>query len=80
MRYDPVDNVYKGVRKFKQGFYNYKYVLLDRQGNIDEGAVGGNFWETENDYTVLVYYREPGGRFDRIVGYGKGNSNNITNN
>ncbi|WP_435579786.1 DUF5103 domain-containing protein [Gilvibacter sp.] len=80
LSYDPSDNVYKGVRKFKQGFYNYKYVLLDRDGSIDSGAVGGNFWETENDYTVLVYYREPGGRFDRIIGYGKGNSNNITNN
>lgn len=80
LSYDPAENVYYGVRKFKQGFYNYKYVLLDRDGNVDEGAVGGNFWETENEYTVLVYFRELGGRFDRIIGYGKANSNNITNN
>lgn len=80
LSYDPTNNVYYGVRKFKQGFYNYKYVLLDRDGNIDEGAVGGNYWETENEYAVLVYFREPGGRFDRIIGHGKANSNTITNN
>ncbi len=80
MRYDQASDTYYGVRKFKQGFYNYKYVLLDRDGNIDEGAIGGNFWQTENEYAVLVYFRELGGRYDRIIGYGKANSENITNN
>ncbi|MAO07962.1 MAG: DUF5103 domain-containing protein, partial [Alteromonas sp.] len=52
----------------------------DRDGSIEEGAICGNFWQTENDYTVLAYYRGPGERFDRIIGMGRGNSTVITNN
>lgn len=80
MRYDEEADSYRNARLFKQGFYNYRYVLVDRDGSIDEGAIGGNFWETENDYSVLVYYRGPGERFDRIIGYGRANSSVITNN
>lgn len=80
MRYDEQADSYVNSRLFKQGFYNYRYVLVDRDGSIDETAIGGSFWQTENDYTVLVYYRGPGERFDRVIGYGKSNSNVITNN
>ena len=80
MEYNEETASYQNSRLFKQGFYNYKYVLVDRDGSIDEGAVGGNFWETENDYTVVVYYRPQGGRFDRIIGFGVATSTNITNN
>ncbi|MBT8261997.1 MAG: DUF5103 domain-containing protein [Bacteroidia bacterium] len=80
MRYDEPSDTYRLSRLFKQGFYNYKYVLVDRDGSVDEGAISGNFWQTENDYTILVYYRELGGRFDRIIGMGMTNSTNITNN
>ena len=80
MKYTKETDSYKNDRLFKQGFYNYKYVVVDRDGTIDEGKVSGNFWETENEYTVLVYYRDLGARFDRIIGIGKANSTNITNN
>ncbi|MDT0556516.1 DUF5103 domain-containing protein [Patiriisocius hiemis] len=80
MEYDPTSSTYRNSRLFKQGFYNYKYVLVDRDGSIDQGAISGNFWQTENEYTVLVYYRDLGARFDRIIGMGKGSSVNITNN
>lgn len=80
MKYDEQSDVYRLTRLFKQGFYNYQFVLVDRDGSIDQGAIGGNHWETENDYTVLVYYRAPGERFDRIIGMGRGNSTTITNN
>jgi len=80
MRYDESLDMYTNSRLFKQGFYNYKFVVVDRDGSIDPGAICGNFWQTENDYTVLVYYKGPGERFDRIIGMGRGNSNNITNN
>ncbi|SHG60648.1 type IX secretion system plug protein [Winogradskyella jejuensis] len=65
--------------KLKQGFYNYKFVTVDLDGTIDEGAISGNFWQTENNYKVLVYYRDLGARFDRLIGYGEANSERITN-
>ncbi len=64
----------------KQGFWNYRYALVNKDGIIeDKESIGGNFWQTENDYQILVYYRKPGGRFDELLGYGKTNSSIITN-
>lgn len=80
MKYDEASDTYQNTRLFKQGYYDYKYVLVDRDGSVEEGAIGGNFWQTENEYTVVVYFRDLGARFDRIIGMGKGNSNNITDN
>jgi len=80
LKYDPASDSYRNTRLFKQGFYNYRYVLVDRDGSVDEGAIGGDFWETENQYTVLVYFRNLGARFDRLIGMGTANSTNITNN
>jgi hypothetical protein len=77
--YDRNNDVYRLRYLFKQGFYNYRYVIKDKNGNVDVGAICGNFDQTENDYTVVVYYRDLGGRFDRIVGVGNNNSLNITN-
>jgi len=63
----------------KQGFYNYKYVIVDDNGILDEGAISGNFDQTENNYKILVYYRDLGARFDKIIGFGEGSSTTITN-
>src|SRR5699024_101822 len=44
MEYDPQAGIYQNSRLFKQGFYNYKYVLVNRDGSIEHGAIGGDFW------------------------------------
>ncbi|GAB5399186.1 MAG: DUF5103 domain-containing protein [Aureisphaera sp.] len=80
MKYNPATDSFQNTRLFKQGFYNYRFVLVDRDGSIDQGVIGGNFWQTENNYTVIVYYRGPGERFDRVIGYGRASSTNINNN
>ena len=79
MEYDSFSDTYINNRLFKQGFYNYKFVLVNRDGTIEEGAISGNYWQTENEYTVLVYFRDLGARYDRIIGMGKANSNSINN-
>ncbi len=81
MEYDSQSDSYRNSRLFKQGFYNYGYVLVNRDGSIDhKNGIDGNFWQTENNYTVVVYYRGLGARFDRIIGMGGANSTIITNN
>ena len=79
LTYYQEDSTYEGQLLLKQGFYSYKYVIKDKDGNIDENAVSGNFHQTENSYKVLVYYRDLGSRYDRIIGLGEGNSVNLTN-
>ncbi|MBQ4822299.1 DUF5103 domain-containing protein [Aquimarina sp. MMG016] len=79
LKYDKKSGLYFTKRLFKQGFYNYKYVLVRPDGSIDPGFISGNFDETENEYTIIPYYRAPGARYDRAIGKGTGNSRNITN-
>ncbi|MBT8244909.1 MAG: DUF5103 domain-containing protein [Winogradskyella sp.] len=79
MIYNRENGDYECVLKLKQGFYNYKFVTVDTNGTINEGTISGNFWQTENNYKVLVYYRDLGARFDRLIGLGEANSERITN-
>lgn len=79
MNFNQQSGFYETSLKLKQGFYNYKYVLVDKNGNLNEGAISGNFNQTENNYKVLVYYRELGARYDRIIGLGEASSTNLSN-
>lgn len=79
MMYDENDNLFKCSILLKQGFYNYKYVEVESNGTLNEGAVSGDFYQTENNYKVLAYYRDFGKRYDRIIGLGEGSSINISN-
>lgn len=62
MTYNPADRTFSTALLLKQGYYSYRYE------NEDE-AVEGDFHQTENEYTVLLYYRETGSRYDRLIGY-----------
>lgn len=79
MVFNSDENFYQAAFKLKQGFYNYKYVIVDPKGNLDEGRISGNFWQTENNYKVLVYYRDLGARYDELIGFGEASSVDISN-
>lgn len=63
----------------KQGFYNYKYAVRELDGTVDPNYVGGSHHITENLYLILVYYREFGDFYDRLVGLGTASSRVVTN-
>jgi len=80
MDYDSKKAVYTKALLIKQGFTNYQYVLANNKKQINQkDAIDGNFYQTENDYYVLVYYSGTTDRYDRIIGLGKANSINIVN-
>jgi hypothetical protein len=79
LTYNSRSGNYQAIMKLKQGFYNYKYVIVDGKGNLDEGKISGDFWQTENNYKVLVYYRDLGARYDKLIGFGEATSVNISN-
>lgn len=79
MIFNTDSGLYETDFKLKQGFYNYKYVVLNPDNTLDEGRICGNFWQTENNYKVLIYYRDLGARYDRIIGFNEISSTNITN-
>lgn len=72
--------LYEKALFIKQGFTNFQYQIADKKGIIDaQNAIDGNFYQTLNDYLILVYYRENGERYDRVIGKGFATSENITN-
>jgi len=80
MDYNAKTGQYEKAIMIKQGFTNYQYIIADKNGVIDnENAIDGNFWQTENNYQVLVYYRENNQRYDRVIGRGTASSTDITN-
>lgn len=80
MDYIPESGLYEKSIMIKQGYTNYQYVIADKDGVIDyQNAIDGNFSQTENNYTVLVYYRENNQRYDRVIGLGKASSVDIIN-
>lgn len=80
MDYNTEKGVYEKAILIKQGFINYEYTAEQVNGNIDsENAIDGNFYQTENEYTVLVYYKENTDRYTRIIGKGTASSLNIIN-
>ncbi len=80
MDYNEKKNIYEKAVLVKQGFTNFQYTVADNKGIIDhENAIDGNFYQTENDYSIMVYYRENTDRYDRAIGKGTANSLNITN-
>ena len=80
MEYNSESRKYEVSFRLKQGFYNYKYVVVDSEtGELDEGAISGDYCQTENNYKVLAYYRDLGARFDRLIGYGEATSVDISN-
>ncbi|PKA99286.1 uncharacterized protein DUF5103 [Flavobacteriaceae bacterium MAR_2009_75] len=79
LTYNEENGMMEGTIKMKQGFYNYKYVIKREDGTIDLNVISGNFHFTENNYLILVYYRNFGEQYDSIIGIGNANSRNISN-
>jgi len=54
----------------KQGYYNYLYsYYADGAPSGDFSRIEGSHFGTENDYQVLVYYRDITNDYDRLVGF-----------
>ncbi len=56
----------------KQGYYNYQYIVKDDDVNAgDISIIEGNHFETNNEYSIFIYYREPGTLYDQLIGFKK---------
>ena len=79
MKYDATKGVYEKTLFLKQGYYSYTYLTKDlnnKKAIADAAQTDGNYWETENEYTIFVYYRSLSGRHDELVGITTINSRN----
>jgi len=74
MTFNTEKKVYETRAFLKQGYYNYTYVSVDRDNPKDRIELEGNYWETENSYTILIYYKAFADRSDQLIGIGQINS------
>jgi len=74
MTWNPETRQYEAKILLKQGYYNYTYTLLPFKPTTDDNRIEGNFYDTENDYTVYVYFRGRSSRYDRLIGISTVNS------
>ncbi len=68
MIFNSEKGVYELDMLVKQGYYNYQYVFMPNNSNqADETYFEGSYYETENDYLILVYHRPYGARYDQLI-------------
>ena len=79
MQYDNEAKCYWLTALVKQGGYDYQYWFVPKQTITNNQSpitnnktttqrVDGSYWQTENEYTVYIYWRPFGARYDRLVG------------
>ena len=71
--------IYEGSFLFKQGFYDYIYGYIDTKNQNKLETYGGNFWQTENEYQVLLFHKKINDKFFKIIGQNSLSSTQINN-
>jgi len=74
MKYNADKGMYEITAFLKQGYYNYEYLLKEQGGERKETRMEGNYWETENNYTVFLYYKSFTDRSEQLIGISQVNS------
>ncbi|MBQ2540721.1 MAG: DUF5103 domain-containing protein [Paludibacteraceae bacterium] len=69
MSYDNENGCYYLTAQLKQGGYDYQYWFVENaKKTATTQQSEGSHWETQNKYTIYVYYRPFGSRYDQLVG------------
>lgn len=66
--YNPAKGLYEKTLLLKQGYYSYLYGTAESTNQPSKtDLTEGNYWETENKYTILVYYQSYTDRAPELV-------------
>jgi hypothetical protein len=68
MMFNPQKGVYQTSLFLKQGYYSYSYLTVNKNNSADKKELEGDYWETENTYTILIYYKAFADRSDQLLG------------
>ena len=69
MGYNIESGRYEKSELLKQGNYNYMYLFVpngEKKGLTAQTE--GDYFETENEYSIYIYYRPMGEQYDRLIG------------
>lgn len=69
MDFNTETNQYEKSVLLKQGSYNFLYLFVpDGATEGETAAIAGNYYQAENEYTIAVFHRPIGTRYDRLIG------------
>jgi len=71
LTFNPENNYWESSLYLKQGYYNYIYVFVPKgRGSImiDDTYIEGSHWQTQNNYTILLYLQDEGTSYDKLIG------------
>jgi len=71
MEYDEANKFYTTSILQKLGYYSYQYLWVTDNNMTHPLPSEGNFYQTENRYQVLVYYKGIGERTWRLAAFGQ---------
>lgn len=71
MVFNAEKGTYECTAFLKQGYYNYTYIAVDKNNFANRKDLEGDYYETENSYTILMYYKSFTDRADQLIGVGK---------
>ncbi len=74
MIFNAEKGMYETTAFLKQGYYSYTYIAVDKNDPANRRDLEGDYWETENSYTILMYYKSFTDRSDQLIGVGRINS------
>lgn len=69
MTWDEGTQLWNATLLLKQGYYSYEYLLPNAQGQLVNLPSEGNFFQTENRYQAMAYYKGTGERTWRLVAF-----------
>ncbi len=69
LQYSYEDKAYYYTAYLKQGGYNFQYLFVPKgEHKATTFRTEGSFWQTQNEYTIYVYHRPFGSRYDKLIG------------
>ncbi len=68
MQFNAEKGMYETDLFLKQGYYSYTYIVAEKNNFANRQEVDGNYFEAENAYTILVYYKSFNSRSDELIG------------
>lgn len=68
MEWNAKSMYYEKTLSLKQAYYNYFYVTPDGLGGADLRYTEGNHSNSENDYHIMIYNRNPFMQYDELLG------------
>jgi hypothetical protein len=68
MNYNTNSGCFEKTIRCKQGYYNYRYVTVSPSGICSTLETEGSHYETLNEYYFFAYFKEPGTRYDKLIG------------